>query len=420
VLAEIIAIGDEICRGEITDTNSAWLAEQLWSLDVTVSWISSCRDIADDIYDAVDRAVNRTAVVVVSGGLGPTEDDLTVDVISRSAGVEPVIDAESLQRMEQRFAQTGYRLTSNSRRQVRVPKGSRVFINQIGLAPGFEVTVGGVPVICLPGVPRELKSLFTGQISSRLVSLRESSGAPAERIARRVLRVFGMGESQIATAIGDAAAGVPGASLHYQVSFPETLVKVVVRDTDREAADRRLAEIEQRVRARLGDKLYGQDDDTLAAVVGRRLAVLGATLATAESCTGGLVGALITEVAGASSYYRGGAVVYDNAEKVRQLGVEEATLGAHGAVSRECVVEMAQGACRRFAVDYAVAVSGIAGPGGGTADKPVGTVWIAVAGPDRTDSRHYVWPGSRDQIRSLAAHAALAMVLRLADSSRTP
>ncbi|RMH42053.1 MAG: competence/damage-inducible protein A [Deltaproteobacteria bacterium] len=412
VLAEIVTVGDELCRGEIVDTNSSWLAENLWDLDITVAWMTSCRDIAADIARALRDAAGRSDVVLVSGGLGPTEDDLTVDVVAQLAGVAPQVHAPSLARMTERFARAGYRLTDNNRRQVRAPAGARVYDNPVGLAPGFEVAIDGTPVICLPGVPRELHAIFDADVRPRLVELREARGESVERIARRIYRVFGMGESHIDAALAGVTAGVAGASIHYQVKYPETLVKVVVRDRDAAAAGERLAALDREVRARLGDKIYGTDGDTLAGVLGRRLRAAGATLATAESCTGGLVGALVTDVPGASDYYVGGVVAYANAIKVSALGVSEETLAEYGAVSRECVVEMAQGARTRFGADYAVAVSGIAGPGGGTPDKPVGLVWLAVAGPGGGAERSFHWPGARDQIRSLAAHAALAMVLR--------
>jgi nicotinamide-nucleotide amidase len=420
VRAEIVTIGDELCRGEIVDTNSSWLAARLWDLEITVAWMTSCQDVAADIRRAVADAAGRADVVIASGGLGPTEDDLTVDVVAAAAGVEPEVDAPSLERMQARFQLAAYRLTPNNLRQVRAPRGARVFANPAGLAPGFEVAVAGTPVICLPGVPRELMALYDAAVEARLVALRDGRGAAAERIAKRTFRVFGMGESHIATALEGVLEGGARASIHYQVKFPETLVKLVVRDADAAVARARLDALAAAVRARLGDKLYGEGDDTLASVLGARLRAAGATLAVAESCTGGLVGALVTDVPGSSAYFRGGAVAYANAEKTRQLGVRPETLAAHGAVSRECVVEMARGARERFGVDYAVAVSGVAGPDGGTPERPVGLVWLAAVGPAGEDARELRWPGARDQIRQLAAHSALALVLRLLIRGITP
>ena len=412
MLAEILTFGDELCRGEIIDTNSSWLAAELWDLDVTCSWMTSCRDVAADMGQALRQAVARADVVICSGGLGPTEDDLTVDVVADLIGAEPETHQPSLERMEARFAAASYRLTPNNMRQVRAPGGARVYDNPAGQAPGFEVTLDGVPVICMPGVPRELRAIFETAVRGRLLELRDG-GACGERIARRTYRVFGRGESHIAAALEGVLGGAAGATLHYQVAFPETLVKVVVRDPDPAAASARLAELDREVRARLGDWCYGEGSDSLAAALGRALAGRGLTMATAESCTGGMVGGLITAVAGSSRYYVGGAVCYSNQEKVRQLGVSQATLDRHGAVSEECAREMAAGMRARSGADLAVSVTGVAGPDGGTADKPVGLVWLAVAGPgDASLARHFVWPGARDQVRGLAAYWALALALR--------
>jgi nicotinamide-nucleotide amidase len=419
MLAEILTFGDELCRGEIIDTNSSWLAAELWDLDITCTWMTSCRDVAEDMRQALRQAVTRADVVVCSGGLGPTEDDLTVDVVAELAGTGPETHRPSLERMEARYAAAAYRPTPNTLRQVRAPAGARVHDNPAGAAPGFEVSLGGVPVLCVPGVPREMKAIFDSALRARLVELRDRGagpGAAREHIARRIYRVFGLGESQIASQLEgllDGPAGAAGATLHYQVSFPETLVKVVVRDRDAAAAAARLAELDRAVRARLGDWCYGQDADSLAAALGRALLARGLTLATAESCTGGLAGGLITAVPGSSRYYAGGAVCYANQEKVRQLGVDPATIERHGAVSEECAREMAAGIRARCGADVAVSVTGVAGPDGGSPDKPVGTVWLAVAGPgDSIATKHFVWPGARDQIRGLAAHWALALVLR--------
>jgi nicotinamide-nucleotide amidase len=415
VRAEILTIGDELCRGEIVNTNASWLAAELWDLDVTVTWMTSCRDEEAEMRQAFAIAAGRADVVVVSGGLGPTEDDRTVDVLAAVLGVEPVIDEAARARMEERAAKMSFQLTVNNLRQVRVPAGARILGNPVGAAPGFEVALGGAAVFCMPGVPSEMRGIFeNGEqgVRERIVALREARGQGAERIARRVYHVFGAGESHVATALEGVLEGVAGGSLHYQVKFPEVLVKVVIRDRDAGAAAARLEAVDAAVRARLGNKIYGTDSDELATALGRALREAGATLATAESCTGGMIGSLITDVAGSSTYYVGGAITYSNEEKIRQLGVRPEVLVEHGAVSEACVIEMAQGARARFGSDYAVAVSGVAGPGGGTEDKPVGTVWLAVAGPARCATRRVFWPRDRASIRRLSAFWAMAMVIR--------
>lgn len=414
--AEILTIGDELCRGEIVDTNSAYLAARLWDLDITTRWMTSCNDHEADLVAALSQAVSRSDLVVCSGGLGPTEDDLTVDVVARLGGVDVVIDEPSRRNLEERFAGR-IPVTPIQLRQVRVPAGSRVHGNPLGLAPCFELPIDGVPVICLPGFPREIHGIVEPDLSRRFAELREAHGA-TPRIARRIYRVFGRGESQISQAcrgLLDAEAAAPRTTIHYQVKFPEVLVKLVVRDLDRDAAGRHLEGLDAGLRERLGPALYGTGDETLVERVPRRLIEAGATVATAESCTGGMLGELLTRTPGASRAYTGGAIVYSYEEKVRQLGVRGETLAAHGAVSEETVVEMARGALERFGTRLAVSISGVAGPDGGTPDKPVGTVWIGLAsriapGEPAITTRRLSWSGARDQIRTLSAWWALAMI----------
>jgi nicotinamide-nucleotide amidase len=402
-----LTIGDELCRGEIVDTNSSYLAARLWDRDITTRWMTSCNDDEADMAAAFMSAVARADLVVCSGGLGPTEDDLTVDVVARLCGAAVVVDEPSRERMAARFALGNIPVTPIQLRQVRVPDSARVYVNPAGLAPGFEVAVRGVPVICLPGVPREIYAIVDAYLTARLVELRGDTG---ERIARRIFRLFGRGESQISQACRGMVDGVAGASIHYQVKFPEILVKLVVRDHDPAAAAARLDALDAELRVRLPGVLYGTGDETLVERVTRRLIASKLRVATAESCTGGLVGELLTRTPGSSAAFVGGAIAYANAEKVRMLGVREATIAEHGAVSEACAREMAEGARERFAVDLAVSVSGIAGPDGGTPDKPVGTVWLALAGPAGTRTKLITWPGARDQIRLLASWWALRMI----------
>ncbi len=410
MLAEILTIGDELCRGEIVDTNSSWLADKLWDLGVTVAWMTSCRDERADVVRAFREAAGRAAVVLVSGGLGPTEDDLTVDALAEVAGVEPIIDQPSHDRMVARFAQARFALTPNNLRQVRVPAGARVHGNPAGIAPGFELALGSSTIFVMPGVPREMQAIFNGSLAARLREL----AAGDETIARRVYRVFGKGESHIDHALAGIAGGAAGVTVHYQVTFPETLVKLVVRDRDAAAAAARLDALDAELRRRLGELVYGLVDEPLPLVMGRALAARKATLAVAESCTGGMLGSIITEVPGSSEWFRGGVIAYANEVKVRELGVTPGTLTEYGAVSQATVEEMAMGARHRFDTTFAAAVSGVAGPGGGTPDKPVGLVHIAVAGADAVRHKQLNYPGARDQIRRLSAYWAMKMILEMA------
>jgi nicotinamide-nucleotide amidase len=418
VFAELITIGDELTRGEIVDTNSAWLAAELWDLDVAVRWKTSCRDDESDLRAALATAAARVDLVITSGGLGPTEDDLTCEVVAAAAGVAIAIDDAARAKLEMFLASRGRTVSEVNLRQARVPAGARVHANPAGLAPGFEIALGGVPVVCLPGVPREVHSIWAAGLRARVDAMRQARGA-APRIARCVYRIFGRAESQLSEALRGLVDGAQGASIHYQIKFPEVLVKLVVRDPDAASAATRLAELDAQLRARVGRWIYGTGDDPLPLVLGRALLARGTRIAVAESCTGGMIGALLTDLAGSSGYFVGGAIVYSNEEKMRQLGVAKETLEAHGAVSEETVIEMAKGIRTRAGADIGVAVSGIAGPGGGTADKPVGTVWLAVEGPGTaTRTFRMQWPGARDQVRTLAAWWALDLVRQAVEANR--
>ncbi len=410
--AELITVGDELCRGEIVNTNASWLAAALWDLEVTVEHIITCGDLVAPMRACIENAAQRSDLVFVSGGLGPTMDDLTVDVMAEIARQRAVIHEPSAERMRTRFASAGIALVDNATRQVRCLQGSRVYDNPAGLAPAFEIQLGNALVICLPGPPRELHAIFDTHLRARVGELLQARGEESDHIARKIFRVFGRGESQIATAL-EGLRMEEGASLHYQVKFPETLVKLVLRHRDATVAQARLDAMCVEVEARLDGLIYGYDGDSLPAVLVRKLIDKGQSIACAESCTGGMVASLITAIPGSSACFMGACVTYSNAEKVRQLGVSEATLAAHGAVSEEVVLEMAIGVRERVGVDWGVSVSGIAGPDGGSVDKPVGTVWIAVAGPGgQRHAKKYNWPGARDQVRRLAAHWALNMVRR--------
>ncbi len=414
--AEIITIGDELCRGEIVNTNASWLAAALWDQQVTVTHMHTCLDVVADMTELVQIASNRSDLVLLSGGLGPTSDDLTVDTLAAMVGVSPEIHEPSAKHMRERFAAAGISLVANSERQVRAPQGARIFQNSTGLAPGFEVQLNSASVIAMPGPPRELQAIYNDHLRARITELRAARGETIEHVARRILRVFGKGESQIATALEGLVLG-DGASLHYQVKFPETLVKIVVRSNSDSQSASELARLEADISERLGWLVYGLDDDSLASITVQALQKQGHTLATAESCTGGMVSALLTDVAGVSASFPGGAVTYSNEEKTRQLGVLRSTLETHGAVSEEVVAEMARGVRERFGTDWGVSISGIAGPGGGSEEKPVGTVWIAVAGPGGIcKTKMYCWPWTRERVRVLAAHWALNLVrLQLVD-----
>jgi nicotinamide-nucleotide amidase len=418
MFAEILTIGDELCRGEIVDTNSSGLAARLWDLQITPRWMTSCRDNDDDMRAALRLAVQRADLVICSGGLGPTEDDLTVDVVAGMVGKGIHIDAEAQANWEARVAGR-LPMTELFLRQLRVPDGANVWSNPAGAAPGFEVVLDGVPVICLPGVPREVWGIYEKHLAQRFTEMRAARG-DAPCMARRIYRVFGRGESQISEKCRGLVDGVAGASIHYQVKYPETLVKLVVSRSNQAEAETTLDELEVGLRSRLGEWLYTVGLEALPERVCRKLRATKLRVATAESCTGGLLAELLTGPAGASSYFIGAAVCYSNEEKTRALGVPAHIFVDDGAVSQACVRAMALGALERLNVDLAVAISGVAGPTGGTESKPVGTVHLAIAvrkpGFSVADAdvafKTYSLGFARDMIRTLAAWWGLWLIDR--------
>jgi nicotinamide-nucleotide amidase len=350
---------------------------------------------------------------VCSGGLGPTDDDRTVDVVSTVLGVPPAQEREHEERMKARFAERNFTLTPNNFRQVRVPTGARVLQNKKGLAPGFGVQLGQAELYFMPGVPREMKPMFEHEVAPAILERLDGGQGRMLRQARRTWRVAGKGESHVDHALAGLMDGVEDATLHFRIAYPENLVTVIARRDTEAAAQAVIEQLDAAVRSRLGDHVYGIDDETLAGAVGRRLLQRQEFLAVAESCTGGMVGQLVTAVPGSSRYFKGGVIAYADEIKHRLLGVPNVTLQKEGAVSEATVIEMAEGARAALSCDWGIAISGVAGPDGGTAEKPVGTVHIAVIGPNTRETRKLLWPGDREQVRLVSAFSALHLLYKL-------
>ncbi|MEO6950447.1 MAG: competence/damage-inducible protein A [Polyangia bacterium] len=405
-LAEVLTIGDELCRGEIVDTNSAYLAERLTSLGLHVRWRTSVTDDPPDMADAIRRASGRAHVVVTSGGLGPTDDDRTVDVLCGLLDVEAVDDAAHATRMRERFEARNLALTPNNLRQVRIPRGATVLPNPTGIAPGFTVELGMAHVSCMPGVPREMKPMFEQGLVPSLI---ERVGT--QMVTRkRAFKLAGVGESHVDHALRGLLDGSHDVTLHFRIAFPENIVTLVVRRLDAGAADAELERLTAEVQSRLGAHIYGRDDDTLAGAVGARLVERKQTVGLAESCTGGMLGSMLTEAAGSSRYFTGAVVAYDNEVKIAQLGVDRALIVRDGAVSESVACAMAAGARETLRTTWALSITGVAGPDGGSTEKPVGTVWLGIAGPDGVRATKTFWPGEREQVRRMASTNALHLL----------
>ncbi len=418
--AEIITIGDEILRGEIVDSNKALLAERLRRLDIECHYQSSVRDDRRDMRDAFRRAVERSDVVLVSGGLGPTRDDITSEVLAETFGRELLLDAASLESIRVFFQRIGREMSQANRKQACFPSGAEVLPNPAGTAPGFALQEAGTLVFCMPGVPRELGQMMDEQVLPRLevacekalaasTAGREAAGKPVVRA--RLLRTFGMGESSLEEELADIARD-GDVELGFRTTFPDNYLRVVARAASASEADNAIERVVKRIHDRLGPLVYGEENESMAQVVGRLLAECGKTIALAESCTGGLVAQKITDVPGSSSYFLGGVVAYANSAKVRLIGVPESLLAEHGAVSEPVVRAMAEGVRERFRADLGLSVSGISGPDGGTPEKPLGLVFLALARGEATHVDHFVFPIERSRHRTLAAQVALDWVRR--------
>jgi nicotinamide-nucleotide amidase len=408
VRCEIIGVGTELLLGQIVNTNAAWIGQRL----AMVGWDCLRHTVVGDneerISDAIGEALERADAVIVTGGLGPTQDDVTREAIAAVAGVPLVRRPELEQWLRDRFAHIGRgRMAEMNLRQADVPEGGRIIENPVGSAPGLIVEIKGKPVYAVPGVPREMQEMLERVVLPDLAA-RAGEG---RAIVSRTLRTAGIGESLLAERLTPLWESVSDVTMAYLASAGEVRVRLTAVDETRERALARIAPVEAAIRAELGDAVYGTDDETLEAVVGRLLGSSGSTLVCAESLTGGLVGGRITTVAGSSDYYRGGVVAYATEAKTAVLGVDGELLAEHGPVSEPVAAAMAERVRRLFGASVGLATTGVAGPteqGG----QPIGTVCLGVADAAGTVTELLKAPGDRDQIRAWATTGALDLVRR--------
>jgi len=409
VKLEVVTIGTELLLGQILDTNAAELGRGLAAAGVEVVRHSSVADRPEAIRAAVAEALERTGFVITTGGLGPTRDDMTKREVAALFGKALELDAAVLRSLEERFRRLGRPMPVVNRTQAEVPDGATVLPNPRGTAPGLwvEDTRGRV-VVMLPGVPSEMRGLLAEEVLPRLAA--RTSGTV---VRSRTVRTTGIAESALAERVGAIEDAIAPLTLAYLPSAEGVDLRVTAWGLRADDADRRLAEATAQLRERAGEHCYGEDGTDLAATVLAQLRRRGARLAVAESCTGGLLGARITAVPGASDVFVGGVIAYDDAVKTAALSVPDELVRIQGAVSEEVVVAMALGAQQRFAAEAALAITGIAGPTGGTAEKPVGTVWIAARYGTDARALKRVFPGDRNEIRARSAQAALDLLRRL-------
>lgn len=407
--AAVLSIGTELTRGELINSNAAWLSEQLTSLGFEVQEHLTVDDDIERIVAAVKRLTARHRVVVSTGGLGPTTDDLTTEAVARAMDAKLLRDQASFAHIASIFASMGRTMSASNGKQADFPEGATVLQNELGTAPGFAVKIGDCELFVMPGVPREMKHIFDERVFPRIAGR-------VERLSHQIhLRTFGLPESQLGDLLQGVEEQFPGLTIGYRASVPEIEVKLLARGASEQVAQTLAERARDEVMRRIGDVVYGDREATFAGAVGRTLRERGLTIGVSESCTGGLVGSMLTSVPGSSEYLLLDAVVYSNASKTAVLGVSEETLRAYGAVSEETAAAMVRGVLRVSGADIGVAVTGIAGPGGGTDEKPVGTVWIGVGSKAGTQVvRHFRLRGDRERIRLMSAYIALGMVRRLA------
>jgi nicotinamide-nucleotide amidase len=404
--AEIVGIGTELLLGEIANTNAQWISGRLAEIGVDVVHHQVVGDNVERIADAFHLALSRSDVVIATGGLGPTQDDVTREALASAIGVRLVRDRTIEEAIRARFARVGREMPESNLRQADVPEGGRVIAARRGTAPGLVCEVGSSRIYVLPGVPVEMQEMMEDQVLPEL-----ARAAGPSTIASRAIRCVGIAESRVAELVDDLFRESTNPTIAFLAGGGEVRVRLTAKARTREEAEAMIAPLAAEVERRIGDSVYGSDAESLEEVVGRLLASSGRTLACAESLTGGELGARITSVPGASAYFLGSAVCYSPASKRDLLGVPAHVLEEPGPVSRECAAAMARGARSLYRADVALALTGAAGPEPHGAAEP-GLVWIALEADGVSHQRAIRAPGDRSMIRRWAEQAALDLIRR--------
>ncbi len=408
---EVLTIGTELLLGYTVDTNAAELGRALAAAGAEITRRTTVADRPEAIRAGVVEALERTGFVIATGGLGPTRDDMTKTVVAELLDKRLVLDERVLASIEARFQRMGRPMPAINRTQAEIPEGASILPNPRGTAPGLWVEdARGRIVVLLPGVPREMRGLLVEEVLPRIVA---RQGGSRRVVLSRTVRTTGVSESALAERVGPIEPEIAPLTLAYLPSVEGVDLRVTAWGLEPKDADARLAAVIQRLKAAVGEHGYGEDEADLAAVLLDALRQGRHRLAVAESCTGGMIGERITNIPGASDTFIGGVVAYADVIKTAALKVPLETLEAYGAVSEATVRAMAEGAQRLFSADCTIAVTGIAGPGGGTPEKPVGTVWLAARKHTTTRVLTRVLPGERDDVRRRAAQAGLDLLRRL-------
>lgn len=404
---EILTIGTELLLGFTIDTNGAEIAQAVAAIGGRVVRRTSVGDEPGAIEAGLNEALARTGLVITTGGLGPTRDDISKDVVAQLFEAPLEFQEEIWRRLVQRFERMGRKAPESNRSQAFVPRGATVLNNQWGTAPGLWLEGPRGTAILLPGVPSEMRQLLKHEVIPRLTA--RASGTV---VRSATIRTTGIAESALAQRLGNIEAELAPLSLAYLPSLPGVDLRLTAWSLPPDEADRRLSDGSRRLRELAGEFVYGKGDEDLAALVLDRARSRKLKLAVAESCTGGLVGGRITAIPGSSDVFLGGIIAYEDQVKLRDLAVPAASIATHGAVSEEVARAMAAGVARQFGAELAIAVTGIAGPDGGSETKPVGLVWMATSVDGAVESFHYVFPGTREEVRARASQWVLFQLLK--------
>ncbi len=407
MFGEIIAIGDELISGKVLNTTSTFAAKQLFYAGFPVSRITSIGDNPTDIEECLLAAIERSGFVIITGGLGPTADDITNEVVAKVLGRPLVVNETIMERLESFPECCPIQSPRFKKKLAMLPEGSE-FLNPEGHAAGYLLLHQGTPLFFLPGVPEQLEDHMVNQVIPRLKAMLDQGLT----IRQRTFKVFGLQETEINDLLDPLDRDSRGLTIGYYPNFPEVHVTVTAKGECGPDVEQEFKRVCQDIEKILGENVVAMDEDTLEVVLGRLLMKRGSMMALAESCTGGLIGQRVTSVPGSSKWFEEGVVTYSNEAKKRLLGVPSETLEQYGAVSRPTALAMAEGVKKSAGVDYSLAVTGIAGPTGGSPQKPVGTVYIALSTPEKTLAQRFLFPGDRHMVQNLAAETALDWLRR--------
>ncbi|MFW6030806.1 MAG: competence/damage-inducible protein A, partial [Halanaerobiales bacterium] len=406
MIAEIISVGTEILLGDIVDTNSQYIASNLSDYGYDIHYITSVGDNKKRLYQVIDKAIKRSDLIIITGGIGPTDDDITREVISKVC-VKPLeLRKDLLEKLEKFFAKREYDMPKSNKKQAFLPKGARALSNQLGTADGFLLDYKGKKIIVLPGVPKEMKNIFDKKLIPEILSQN------SDIIRSKVLNFFNIGESSLEEKIKDILDQQTNPTIALYAGEGEVKIRITAKAKSEEKIKELLSEKAETIRVRVNKYIYAENEESIASATTKLLAKKNIKVAVAESCTGGLVGNRITDFPGSSNYFAGGFIVYSNQAKINQLGVKKETLEQYGAVSRETAREMAENTRKLMEADIAISITGIAGPGGGSKEKPVGLVYMALADNNKTNIYKLNLNGNRKHNKWMSSQYALYYIYK--------